>query len=366
MKRKISKIVIGGETFYRAEISAKGARKRQYATRKSKAELEQLLKIREDFEKRDATASLAKNFSIAQLADITRAMALLPPGRTLSECVQSFAQKGATTTAQAMSLFLETKSKIWEDPRYYNRNKYRLTKFCQAFPFFDDCNQQAIWDWLHSLSGRTGAAKPKTKLHYFSSISMFFDWCNRRDIIPATPFAKMSTSDLPKPKSKPEALSIEQAKAFMRFIRTHYPQHLSFYAIALFAGIRVDEVERLQPKDVDRKGKKIFISAENSKTNRAEVLEDLEPTLWKWLAVASQKIIRPSDNVRASFAKKLGFKLPHNFARHSFATYHYSLYLDARRTCAITRHSEEMLKRHYLSMRVDKETAKKYFSILPD
>lgn len=366
MKRKISKIVIGGETFYRAEISAKGAKKRQYATRKSKAELEQLLKIREDFEKRDATASLAKNFSIAQLADITRAMALLPAGRTLSECVQAFAQKSTTTTSDALAQFLDVKSGIFEDVRYYNRVKNRLTKFCQKFPSFDDCNQQAIWDWLHSLTGKTGQAKPKTKLHYFSSISMFFDWCNRRDIIPATPFAKMSTSDLPKPKSKPEALSIDQTKAFMLFIKTHYPQHLSFYAIALFAGIRVDEIERLLPKDVDKKGKKIFISAENSKTNRAEVLEDFEPNLWAWLSVASPKIIRPSDHVRASFSQKIGFRLPHNFARHSFATYHYSLYLDAKRTCAITRHSEEMLKRHYLSMRVDKETAKKYFSILPD
>ena len=72
----------------------------------------------------------------------------------------------------------------------------------------------------------------------------------------------------------------------------------------------------------------------------------------------------PSTYERTNSFKQ--FNLPHNFTRHSFATYHLSLYFDPAKTSKITRNSEQMLRDHYWGALVEKDIAKQYFQILPN
>ena len=369
MNYKIYEVKINGKKRYRAQISPKGAKPRLYKTMTSKAALEKYLQAKKDLIKRDATGTLAARFSVEQLADIAEAMRLLPQGTTLTAIVKRFARYASDTTpVKALPEFLTTKENHIGNQNYFLHLKSRLSAFAAHFKTFEAATPDAVVKWLTGLKTPKGEPmSAKTIKHYASAVSSFFDFCKRREYIADNPFDKISFEDLPAVKAAPVGfLSIAQTKEFLRYLADNAPEYLKFYAIAMFAGIRIEEVSKLSNDDIDVKGKKIMISAAISKTGRADILEDIEPNFWQWMRFCSNSaIVRPSDNVRTSFNKSLSFALPHNFARHSFATYHYSLYLDARRTCAITRHSEDMLKRHYLGARVPKDAARAYFDIRP-
>ncbi len=370
MDYKIYEIKINGKKRYRAQISLKGAKPRRYKTMKSRERLEKFLRLKTDLIRRDTTGTLAKKFSIEQLADISEAMRLLPQGMTLTALVKRFARYASDTTPQKiLPEFLATKENRIENQNYLSHVKSRLNAFAERFKTFDSATPDALLKWLKALKTPQGApASPKTIKHYAGAVSSFFDFCKRREYIAENPFDKISFEDLPSVKAAPVGfLSVAQAEEFLTYLAQSAPEYLKFYAIAMFAGVRIEEAAKLSASNIDEKERKIIISAAISKTGRADVLEDIEPNFWEWMDYcAGSPITQPKDLVRTNFSKKLSFPLPHNFARHSFATYHYSLYLDARRTCAITRHSEEMLKRHYLGARVQKDVARAYFSITPD
>ena len=368
MKRKISEVFINGKKFYRALISPKGA-KPKFITKKSKAEIEKYLSIKYDFIKRDATGAVASIYSVEQLADIKRAMEMLPAGFTLVDAVKQLKQyQSDKTLPEAIAQYLDTKTNRNLDDDYTTHLKGRLHLFAEHFDTFDKATPEAIVEWLYGLKRRNGESlAPKTIKHYKDAVDNFFAFCQRKDFIINNPMDKLTSDDLPAIDSPPpEILTIEQTQSFMAMLLADFPQFVKFYAIAMFAGVRIAEIERLTNNNIDIANKRLYLPHKIQKTDRADVLEDIEPNIWEWLKKTKKApIIRPSNKMRTNLQREVGFILPHNFARHSFATYHYSLYLDKRRTCAITRHSEAMLLRHYLALRVEKEVARAYFDIAP-
>ena len=354
---------------YRAQISAKGVRPRKYKTCKSIKDLENFLATRKEFVARDATGLIAKKYSVEQMADIKRAMDMLPQGATLTDAVSAFVKYNSSVSiSEALATFKSNKAMQRLNDNYFSAVILRLEKFAKSFTDFKNATPKAILEWMLSVTGKNNKPiSPKTMGHYRGALELFFKFCVRRDFISNNPMDKISHEDLPAVQSKaPGFLSVEQTVEFFNMLKKRYPQHVKFYAIAMFAGIRIEETSKLKPADVDLARKHIIISADVSKTGKPEILEDFEPGFWAWIKSEKKSpILRPGNKVRNRFDRYLTFKLPHNFARHSFATYHYSLYLDARRTCAITRHSEDMLKRHYLGARVPKKEAEAYFAITP-
>lgn len=361
MKRKTQIVKIAGKTYYRQEISPVGAKKRKYKTFKSLSELEKYVSVKDAFEKKDASGFLAKTYSVEQLADIKSAMSLLPHGKTLTEAVNKLILYQSTKNlSDAIEDFKQSKEIREQSPDYLRHLKSRLNKFLEKFKSFDNISPDKILTWLNSLN-----VAPKTKKHYKDTLNVFFNYCFRRDYIMANPMLKIDTTDLPSISEAPKGfLTIPQTVDFFTMLQNFYPQYIRFYTLAMFAGIRIEEIKRMSKSDIDETHKKIFLPQKIQKTKRADILEDIEENLWEWLNKYPE-FAKITDKDRKDFNSRLSFPLPENFARHSFATYHFSLYLDAKRTCAITRHSEEMLKRHYLSQRVAKETAEEYFNIRP-
>lgn len=361
MKRKTQIVKIAGKTYYRQEVSPVGAKKRKYKTFKSLSELEKYVSVKDAFEKKDASGFIAKTYSVEQLADIKSAMEILPSGLTLTEAVRKIiAYKSSKDLEELVKEFLYVQK---NRDLSYDHNSHiisHLNAFVKKFKNFDEINPESILKWLLSLN-----LAPKTIANYKGTLGTFFDYCFRKDYISQNPMLKIGSIDLPSIAEAPKGfLSISQTKEFLEMLRQKFPHLVKFYALALFAGIRVEEISRMQESDVDATSKKIFLPQKIQKTKRADILEDIEPNFWDFWN-DKYPFGKLTKEERKSFKKFLGFDLPHNFARHSFATYHFSLYLDAKRTCAITRHSEEMLKRHYLSQRVAKETAAEYFNIRP-
>lgn len=298
-----------------------------------------------------------------QRKDIKDAIAALPEGKTLLESVKrawSFYSK--TTIENAKNAFVSTKENLRLDDDYIKHVRTHLDKFNEAFKSFDEITPEKLVEFLKTRGS------PKTISHYKASISEFFKYCVQKEHIQSNPFDRIAAGELPTAakSGKIEFLSVDKARAFMEYLETNYPKYCRFYALALFAGVRIDECERFEDRFIDYARREIVFPKEMVKGGKKSwIVSDFEPNLWAWLEkYKDQPFKRPNNVMRTKWGKIL--QLPKNFARHTFSTYHFSLYRNAERTKNITRHNTiRMLEDTYIGALVRHEEAKSFFGILP-
>jgi len=193
-------------------------------------------------------------------------------------------------------------------------------------------------------------------------------------------------------------LSPEDVQKFFWFVedkadkrdKTFY-RELALLTLTYFAGVRVNEVSRLEWVDIDtkhkpRKGRlkesdettwRVTVWNDVEKTNRTKVNpipENAKHWLNKCLRVAKEyswKKIAPVDStqrlkrLRARFKKETGISLPQNAARHSFCNYHLSQFNSTELTVKRLNHgSVSTMNQHYKAT-TDPDLAETFFSILP-
>lgn len=356
---KVAKCKIHGEDGYVCSYKRDGKYCRKYFYSKKDAEA-----FKRNLENVSTpSAKIVNLFSTAQMDDIVAAVRLLPKGRTLVEAVKKAWQYDSNADVEGLiNSFMDIKRAKGLSVSHIKHTRARLLDFQKNFKSFSYATPAAILEYIKSKG------KQKTIIHYKSTLSDFFAYCFRKDAILSNPFDKLSSDDFLIEEQKFEIgfLSVEQAKSFMALLEQKYPQYCKFYALALFAGVRVDECQRFKNDFIDYGGRSITFPKEIVKGGKkAWIVRDYEPNLWAWLEKYRESDFkRPSNTLRTKIGKDLN--LPQNFARHSFATYHLSLYKDAERTRFITRHNNtQTLQNHYFGALVDKQTAKAYFEILP-
>lgn len=357
---KVAKCRINGKEGYVCSYKEDGKYRRKYFYSKKDAEsFKRNLEISETPLKKKLLS-----LSVSQIDDIFSALSIIPNGRTLTEAVKlAWQYESGADMSKLKSSFIEIKLAKRMSPSHMKHIVSRLDDFCAHFPSFASATPSAILDYIRSRGGQ------KTILHYRSTISDFFSYCFRKGAIKSNPFDKLYFDDFRVETQKVEIgfLSVLQARDFLLLLEEKYPQYCKFYALSLFAGVRIDECERFKNEFIDYEDKSITFPKEIVKGGKmAWIVRDYEPNLWKWLEkYRNFDFKRPSNTLRTKIGKILN--LPHNFARHTFATYHLSLYKDAERTRFITRHTNaQTLQNHYFGALVDKEIAKSYFEILPN
>ena len=149
------------------------------------------------------------------------------------------------------------------------------------------------------------------------------------------------------------------------------PEMIAHMGCLFFAGIRPDEVLRLDWKDVDFKRGVIRLRGEQTKTRRHRTV-DIEDNLREWLlSVRAKGALSPNGTQaryrRLKIMEGAGIDTwPNDVARHTYATAHYNLYEDAGRTAKQLGHFESLdtFVRHY-NGQMDRAEAEAFFSIRP-
>ena len=344
------------------DISVAGVRKRKFF--ESKKEASDYLANWKSARKLDLSYFAA--LSGEQIKDIKDAIAALPQGKTLLQSVQKawkyFSEQNLIELANK---FFEIKKNKYETGKLsYDEFKHirgRLADFKKSFSTFADLSPQKLLSYLKSKGSN------KTIANWRGTISELLEFCISRGAIASNPIRFIHGDELLVGEETVREIgfvSVDTAKEFLAFMESEYPQYVRFYALTMFAGIRIAEAPRLKDEYFRYDEKKIIFPAKIGKIKKSWTLEDLPENLWAWLEKYKDKpILQTPGRLRTKLGKQ--WNLPENFTRHSFATYHLSLYLDPRRTSMITRNSEQMLRDHYWAALVDKQTAKAYFEILP-
>lgn len=332
---------------------------------KSKIEAESY--ARNFFDARKMDLIYFSNLSGEQLKDIKDSLEILPKGKTLYESVKKawkhFSDFNFQTLADefySLKNIQYEKGKLSKDEWFHVRGRINNIKL--NFKSFDDINRDKIRDFL-KVKGAS-----KTISHWKTTFSELLDFCIKKEAITLNPINIIHHTELLndeyKEKDEIGILRVDTTKKFMEYLESNYPNYCKFYSLALFAGIRIAEIPRLKEEYFKYDTKQIIFPAQIGKIKKAWTLENLPENLWIWLnKYKNYPIEKPNNDDRNKFGKI--FNLPHNFARHSFSTYHLSLYFDFTWTARITRNGEQILKNKYMSCLTSKEIAKTYFEIYP-
>ena len=214
--------------------------------------------------------------------------------------------------------------------------------------------------------------KPLNRANYQRYFSMFFRWAVRKKLIKGNPVELLAP--IPLNANAPEIYTPDQVRSVMKEIaknKGEQRQILPYMALAFFAGIRPDELTRLNWKDISLTDGVIHVRADVSKTKKARFIE-MPKNLRQWLAICPNRkgLVFPfPDSARRRWRKEVHktAKVPliRDGARHSMATYYMAEHT-IEETTDILGHSNEVLFKHYKGLvKGKKSKAKAYFDIKP-
>jgi len=171
-------------------------------------------------------------------------------------------------------------------------------------------------------------------------------------------------SEIPK---TPAVLTPTQAADLLN--ASHEADMTAFIAIALFAGLRVHEIKKLDWKHIDLEDGSIQVSAEMDTKRKSRRSVPIQPNLRLWLepiAHSSGKVVNQNHRRRWLATRKRA-KLTSwddNCMRHSFVSYRLAAKPDRAAVASEARHSQAVLESNYLNL-VRNSDANKYWEIVP-
>jgi integrase len=243
-----------------------------------------------------------------------------------------------------------------------------LREFAGTFPGTAVCDlsKEHLAAYAKTFKGFT----PKTRNHRRATVKMFLKWCARQDYLAvnhrlleadslACEVADAADADFFRPAELQKLL--DDAAADLRPV----------IAIAGLAGLRGEEIMRLDWADVWRVEGHIEVTARKAKT-RARRLVEICPALAAWLEplrenTAGKVYPRGVHAYQHALLKlRKSLKIPDrlNGLRHAFCTYHYALYANENLTAQQAGNSPQMIHGNYKGLAV-KADGEKWFGTKP-
>jgi integrase len=164
-------------------------------------------------------------------------------------------------------------------------------------------------------------------------------------------------------------LTVEETKKLLqRAVETKDDDMMLYLAIGAFAGLRVAEIERLDWREIDLRGKLIEVTAAKAKTRQRRHVT-IAANLAEWLRLVpadrrTGQVIKGQVRVDR-FAERAGVtEWPKNALRHSFVSFHLARHRDAAVTAGQAGHDQNMLFANYREL-VKPGPATAYWKIRP-
>lgn len=277
------------------------------------------------------------------------------------------------TVPEVVEEFLTSKQVEGVSFFHLEDRKYRLNKFAEALPGrIDHVTTHEIEVWLNGLG-----VSARTRNNYRSGALQLFRYARAKRYLPRN--EPTVVEDVAASNSNEGKIEI-YTPVELRLLLSNAPEKLlPFFAIGAFAGLRSQEIMRLDWSDLRFEQGFIEVAAAKAKT-ASRRLVPLLPVLAAWLL----PLRKPSGNVvgytrndvlceaRQRFCKTgikqgkkaIEFQWKPNALRHSYASYRLADIKDAARVALEMGNSPSMLFRNYRELVTD-EQAKEWFSIFP-
>lgn len=217
---------------------------------------------------------------------------------------------------------------------------------------------------LRELSNGPRKVGPRRRNNVRDDLIAFFRWCRKREYLPEGQTAPERTDRLAEPHPRKEFFTVAE---FRKILAASDDAWIPWLVIGAFAGLRSEEIQRLDWSRVLLNRGMIDVLAETSKTRRRRLVP-ISENLAKWLATHAKEsgpvIANRIDHNIAALRNRLKIKWPDNGLRHSFGSYRLALTQNAAQLAEEMGNSVQMIRRHYAEAVFPTE-AKEWFSIAP-
>jgi integrase len=287
-------------------------------------------------------------------------------GGSLIEAVRFYRKHNTTKlphkpVGEVVSELLQAKTMDGMSTLYVSDLRLRLTRFAARLQgHISDVTGSQIEDFLRALN-----VAPRTRNNFRCGIGTLFSFAQSRGYLPKgeTEFDSVS-----KAKGKTGTIQIFTPAQMKKLLHAAGADLVPFLAIGAFAGLRHQEIKRLQWPQVRLDKDSIEVKAGNSKT-ASRRLVPISPNLKRWLKPhwQSEGNVVSFANMTNRFlklSKVAGVKWSRNVLRHSFISYRLAEVQDAAKVALEAGNSPKMIFEHYREL-VFAEDATRWFSINP-
>ena len=333
----------------------------------AKEQFEQILKYGQHHynlnhnQSKDVTNALEKlegfDLSLSEAAEFAK-LHLNPPA-------------GDISVLELTAIMIVEKEKQNLRARSINDIRSRMGIFSRNFGarLVKEITQAEIEEWLNNLT----ELSVRSILNYRLCLSTFFNYAVKKGFRVDNPVERIPVPIID--WRPPVILKVKQAEKLILHAAMTNEEFglLPMVALGLFAGLRSNEISRLDWSAIDLERKLLTVGPQVAKKRQLRVI-DLMPNCVAWLQLCNKKKgrVAPSNLFKsfAKFTKEAGFpnwkEKYSNAMRHSFGSYYYALTSDSSKTAAMLGHksNDQMLFDHYRSL-ARKSDAEKYFSIIP-
>jgi integrase len=205
---------------------------------------------------------------------------------------------------------------------------------------------------------------PSTKASNLGRLSALFALSTRRSYCTENPCERVERVTVE--RRPPAILTPEQTANALSDARQRMPRFVPWLALALFAGIRPEELDKLRWSDVDLKAGIVTIDAAASKVRQRRIVQ-LMPVAREWLKLGGDLPLPQVTRRRCirHLRGTLGFEAwPQDILRHTAASYLLAHHQDAGKVAAELGNSAGILLRHYKEL-VPRAEARKFWNLTP-
>jgi integrase len=267
------------------------------------------------------------------------------------------------SVALAVDEMIERKTTKGVSELYLADLRYRLGVFKEAF----HCDVSAITpdDVAAFFDGLK--LSPRSHNNFLCALRTFFrfaqkyDWLSKEvDLL----------SRVEKRNGKPTPVEIFMPSELGALLKHASLQIAPCIALSAFAGLRAEEILRLDWSDVERRPGFIEVAAHKAKTATRRIVP-IADNLSRWLATAPRKTERVWPHSKAYFFEALRnaasdakITWKQNALRHSFISYRLAEIQDMNRVALEAGNSPQMIFRHYRELATP-EQAGTWFAVAP-
>jgi integrase len=268
------------------------------------------------------------------------------------------------TVALAVDEMIERKTTKGVSKLYLDDLRYRLGVFKEAF----HCDLCAITpdDVQRFCDGLK--LSPRSHNNFLCALRTFFRFAQKHDWLSKEVDL---LSRVEKRNGKPTPVEIFTPSELAVLLKHASPQVATCIALSAFAGLRAEEILRLEWADVERRPGFIEVAAHKAKTATRRIVP-ISENLAHWLAIAPCNAERVWPHSKAWFFEALRnaaqgakIKWKQNALRHSFISYRLAEIQDVNRVALEAGNSTQMIFRHYRELATPQQ-AKTWFAIVPE
>ena len=252
--------------------------------------------------------------------------------------------------------------------------EYRIGKFAETFGQrkVAEITTDQIGRWLEEYQSNRGKPLgPVSRNNFLAYLNAFFNFAMKKGYSSINPVEQIDRVHFD--RTEIAILTPDEVRRLLFAARTHALALVPYLAIAVFAGVRPTELQRLTWEHVNFDLRYIHIGGGISKV-RNERYIDMEDVLIKWLEPCWQTSgpIAPQDPYTFTklfnrVRKEAGLKdvWSPDSLRHTYASYHAARYERKDKTAMMMGNSVKMLDRHYRRPLHRSDTTE-FWNIAPD